>query len=617
MCGLAGIWSNNKIDDSDIKHLNDAVLSMKHRGPDNITCKSYSNLALGHARLSIIDLNANANQPFTDQSGHYHLAFNGEIYNYKDLKRDLEQKGVRFKTNSDTEVLLYHLIENGVKGLRDLNGFFAIAFYDSVNDQLLLARDRMGIKPLLYSQKKNQLVFASELQALLSLGVEKLLDKKALNQYFALTYIPAPRTIFESVKKLLPGEYLISKESGLTTGFFCDQKNIKSSLDYETAKKDLESKLQTAVSSRLVSDVPLGSFLSGGLDSSIIAALAKEMKGDINTFSIGFDHQFFDESGYAEEVANHIGSKHHNFILTKNDFKNNFGRFLDSIDEPFADSSAFAVFLLSEKTKEKVTVSLSGDGADELFGGYRKHFGEWKIRNISSFKKAMIKGGAGVLGKNESRSDKLGDFNRKLQKLSKGLKLNDKERYQFFASFISKEDRTSLLNDYRSEALEELNEEDIKNVNDFLLNDQRIILPNDMLKKVDSMSMAHSLEVRTPFLDVDVVDFANSLPVDFKLNKNGGKRILKDTFASRLPSSVINRSKKGFEIPIKDWLDNEIKEYLNQEIFSKEYIEHQGLFNYEFIEQLKRSWKSPAFGDRIYVVWALILFQSWWKRHLD
>jgi asparagine synthase (glutamine-hydrolysing) len=304
-------------------------------------------------------------------------------------------------------------------------------------------------------------------------------------------------------------------------------------------------------------------------------------------------------------------------MLNQADFKNNFDSFLDSIDEPFADSSAFAVYLLSQKTKEYVTVALSGDGADEVFGGYRKYYGEWVLRNSSGPKKGVIKTAAKfgqVLPSN--RSTKLGDINRKLQKLSKGYNSNANERYWDWGAFIKKEDRDDLFVKHSPFDWSLTQIIKTESISDLLIADQNYVLPNDMLTKVDMMSMANTLEVRTPFLDHNLVDFVNDLPDDFKVNKNGRKQILTDAFKSKLPKSVWDRQKKGFEIPLKSWIGDNIDVVLESEIFSIEYIKQQGLFDYEFIVLLKKNWNNPKFGDKIYLVWTLVIFQNWWNKYL-
>ncbi|MBI3135312.1 MAG: asparagine synthase (glutamine-hydrolyzing) [Bacteroidetes bacterium] len=615
MCGILGIWARNKTGEVQFSHMPRALSRLNHRGPDYHACKTWSNVALGHTRLSIIDLSENANQPFTDESGNYHLVFNGEIYNYAAIRDQLKKNGISFSTQSDTEVLLKLLIHKGEQGLQDLNGFFAFVFFDASRNQLLAARDRFGIKPLLYSIEENQVIFSSELKPFLQFDINQSPDPDALTRFFSYTYIPAPLTVLESVKKMLPGQLMRIKGDKIEfENYYTVEKKPLYAGTFSAAKNELRERLTKSVERRLVADVPVGSFLSGGLDSSIIAMLAKQQRSDLKTFSIGFDHPYFNESAFAEEMAKHIGTRHETLVLNKSSFKAEFASFLDSLDEPFADSSAFAVYLLSKHTRKQIIVSLSGDGADELFGGYRKHLAEAKIRQSGLLKQLLVKGGAKILGKNsDSRSSRTGDLKRRIQKFAAGFDLNADERYHQWARWISETDCDRLL--LKKGSLFSW-PDTIHDLNDFLLRDQQFVLPNDMLKKVDQMSMAHALEVRVPFLDHELVEFANSLPADWKVNSGHTKLILREAFKNDLPESVLKRSKKGFEIPLQSWLNEEIDALFSADYFTRDYLIHQNLFHPEFIGAIKSDWKSGKIGERIYLVWALVVFQHWYHENM-
>ena len=618
LCGILGIWLKNNLADENLAKMDNGVKAMQHRGPDYQAVDLYKKYAIGHARLSIIDVEAHANQPFHSKDKRYTLVFNGEIYNYKALKKELIENGKSFTTDSDTEVLLELLIVEGKEAIHKLNGFFAFAFIDHQKEEILLVRDRLGIKPLVYYEDKDYFLFGSDLSSFFEFNIDKTIDTTALNYYFGLTYVPAPKSILENVSKLLPGELLIINHSGLKKEKYYSIDTTKEIVvEYEDAQLKVKELLEASVRLRLIADVPLGCFLSGGVDSSIIAAISAKYKKNIKTYAIGFDHPYFNESGYSETVAKHIGSDHQTYMLTKADFKANFSAFLDAIDEPFADSSAFAVYMLSKKVKQHVTVALSGDGADELFGGYRKHYAEFRLRKMNKTKKRSIKGIALIMRPLKSnRSDRLGELNRKLQKLAIGLKSAEHQRYWGWCQFINLKSRKKLLKYNVTENISTLNGLDWKNLNSILYADQTLVLPNDMLKKVDLMSMASSLEVRTPFLDHHLVEYVNSLPVDFKINQKGGKQILKDAFSDHLPAEIFSRSKKGFEIPIYDWLSEEIGEIMNGPLFTAEFVKNQGLFNYEEILKLKNDWGKTNFGDKIYIIWALIVFQHWWNRFI-
>lgn len=617
MCGIIGILAKNKTGESSFDRIQLAMDAMQHRGPDHQDCKIYSNIALGHVRLSIIDVEERSNQPFVDPTGAYTLIFNGEIYNFKELREDLLSKGVSFVTESDTEVLLHLLIKYREKALSKLNGFFSFVFYDSLRDEVLFARDRMGIKPLILYEDGDKFILCSELNTLFHFDIDKSMDTDALNHYLGLTYIPASHTILEKAYKIMPVQYGVISDKSLTLKSYSQvQRNPYAKMNYEDSKIELERLLSESVERRLITDVPLGCFLSGGVDSSVIATLAARMKGDLDTFSIGFDHEYFDESGHARKVAKKIGSKHHEFILTKKDFNDEFENFLNAIDEPFADSSAFATYLLAKETGKDVKVALSGDGADELFAGYNKHKALLRSEDLTGKNKIFVQGAASILGRfSNNRSSKWGQINRKVQKMNSGLKLDLEARYWLWCHFVSIEDVIDVL---RPEHFRDINWKGymIQDVSDSLIADQHFVLSNDMLKKVDLMSMAHSLEVRTPFLDPGVVDFANSLPLIYKLDKKNTKRILKDTFRKDLPEEIIDRPKRGFEIPLQEWLSEKISDLLNSEIFSESFIEEQGVFNYEGIRILLKKVENKNFGDKIYLVWSLLIFQNWWKKYM-
>jgi len=619
LCGIVGISIKNNDSINELSKIEGALKSIKHRGPDDQSFKKCSkNISLGQARLSIIDLSVTANQPMISTCKRYTLVFNGEIYNYLDLKLELIKLGYVFKTKSDTEVLLNLLIEYKEEAILKLNGFFAFAFFDKNTDELVIARDRFGIKPLYFYEDENKFIFSSEIKPFFSFDIDKTLNNEAVNLLFTLTYIPAPVSILKKSFKAKPGYYYVYKNNCLE-GFEYYQPSAKNKIElsYLEAQKEIKAQLNKSIELRMVADVPLGSFLSGGVDSSIISALAKDYKSDLKTFSVGFDHPYFDESKYADDVVKKIGSQHTKIVLGESDFKQNFEEFIDKIDEPFADSSAYAVYLLTKKTKENLTVALSGDGADELFGGYRKHHAEWMIQNSSPLKKYGVKAIAKATSKlKESRSGKFGELNRKIQKLAKGYTLPIQSRYWNWASFIESQDKNLLLKQPIVLIPSNYISIDSDNLNEYLIQDQKFILPNDMLLKVDMMSMANSLEVRTPFLDHNLVGFVNDLPSDFKVNKNGRKQILIDTFKNRLPESVYTRQKKGFEIPLQSWIGKNINEILFSELFSELYIEKQGVFNFPFINNLRKNWDNPKFGDKIYLIWTLLIFQNWWDKHI-
>ena len=612
MCGIVGIKKFNHTPvRGDHMRVENALLKQGHRGPDNLNFLVKGNTVLGHNRLAIIDTKERSNQPLSDLTGRYSIVFNGEIYNYQELKNDLLQSDYQFNTSSDTEVLLYHLIQNGEKGINDLEGCFAFAFYDSKNDELLLVRDRMGINPVLFSIGENQLSFSSELNAFKWLIDEHNIDEVALSHYFRFTYIPAPRTMLSQVQKLMPGHFLRVKGANFDIVNYKkeEQEQVEIS-DYESSKKELRNRIERAVISRLNADVPLGAFLSGGVDSSIVSAIAADFKTELSTFSIGFEeHEFYDESKYAQMVADHIGSNHHAITLSNDIVTDELPRILNSFDEPFADSSAIAMFFLSQKATQHLSVCLSGDGADELFAGYNKHGAFLKSKSPGFLLKLATRVIDG--NKKGSRSSWLSNKIRQLQKFKKLQSLDWPDNYWFLASFIDEEDYSALLKTARFE-LPSFDRQDTLNA--FLQMDQSYVLPNDMLKKVDLMSMANSLEVRVPFLDAEVVNFANAMSSDWKNDGKISKRILKDAFSDLLPEEVFSRSKKGFEVPLTTWIKQAWSNITKEEWFDQRFIEKQNLFQFQGVRNMKEKVFSKHPGESAIQMWAYIVFQNWYDR---
>ncbi|MFD1552765.1 asparagine synthase (glutamine-hydrolyzing) [Putridiphycobacter roseus] len=617
MCGLVGIWLKNNNTSPNVSQLGNAVQALVHRGPDAQGQCINQQVGLGHARLSILDLSANGNQPMSESSNRYTLVFNGEIYNYQAVKKQLPPDTV-FHSDTDTEVLLQTIIHFGLEGVKLFNGFFAFLLYDKIDNVLYFGRDRMGIKPLYIYEDETQYIFSSELHAFFQFDIDKSLDQEAINSLFEYTYIPGPNTILKKVKQILPGSMgkITTREMTMST-YFDLSAVAPLKITYEEAKKEVKKRVISAVEKRMIADVPLGAFLSGGLDSSIVSLISKGFKSDLKTFSVGFDVPFFDESAYASEVANHIQSDHQRLMLGKADFKKEFQNFLNANDQPFADSSAFAVYVLSQFAKQQVDVCLSGDGADELFGGYRKHAAEYRIRNTNKAKALLIKSIAKV-GRffPQGRDGKWHDLNRKFQKFSRGLEQNAAERYASWLKFIPMDAKNKLLITPKTVAIDFSEFHLDKDLNGMLLADQSMVLPYDMLTKVDRMSMRFSLEVRTPFLDHELVNYINSLPAEYKLNKNGRKQILMDAFAADLPPNILKRPKKGFEIPIFDWLKEELDLALKQDCFSATFIKRQNIFNYDYICDLQKKWHLGTVGDGIYLVWTLIVFQNWWQQYI-
>ncbi|MCG3166865.1 MAG: Asparagine synthetase [glutamine-hydrolyzing] 1 [Bacteroidia bacterium] len=627
MCGITGVIAFNEKGKESFSLLDNSLKTLALRGPDGEGKYINNNVALGHRRLAIIDTSAVANQPFTDATGRYTIIFNGEFFNFKEHRDKVKDYPLR--SSSDTEVLLYLYIKYGAACLEFINGFFALAIYDNVEEKTFIARDRMGIKPLLIYKDENKLLFASEMKALLAFGIPREMDETSLWQYIQFNYIPQPWSIFKNVKKMEAGTFMEIHKGEIRTKRYYSiplQPPVNPEKDYDKAQQKLEELLDNSVQRRLISDVPLGAFLSGGIDSSVIVVLASRHTKHLNTFSIGYkDEPLFDETKYAELVAKRFNTNHTVFKLSNDDLFDNLYKTLDYIDEPFADSSALAVNILSMHTRKHATVALSGDGADELFGGYNKHAAELRVR-----KKGITETAVKTLNPlwnalPKSRNSAFGNKVRQLQKFSEGMNLSEKERYWKWASWYDAEQSGKILltsetqrhrdyNNRKNEILKNINNSG--NFNEVLYTDMHLVLQGDMLTKVDLMSMANSLEVRVPFLDYTVVDFAFSLPAEFKINTQTGKRILKDTFRKELPEELYNRGKHGFEVPLLKWFRTGLKSLLMDDLLHKDFIREQGIFNPTEIENLKQKLFSADSGDAATLTWNMLVFQYWWKKNM-
>lgn len=629
MCGILGLISKSETDHSLSKNFKSALNCLQKRGPDSEGTFNNEHVFLGHRRLSIIDTSNLGAQPMTDASGRYVVVFNGEFFNFKEHKGFVEGKGYTLKSNSDTEVLLYLYIIEKEKCLERINGFFSLAIFDKEEDTVFMARDRYGVKPLLIYSDENCFAFSSEMKSLITLGIKKEINQESLLTYLQLNYIPSPYSILKNVRKMQQGTYLV---------YDCKKLEIKEEKkfyhlpvhqhlhhmpSYEEAKQKIYSLLEESVQRRMLSDVPLGSFLSGGIDSSVISALAARHTKHLKTFSIGFkDEPLFDETRYAQLVAKKHNTEHTVFKLSNNDLFEVLHDVLNYIDEPFADSSALNVFILSKQTRKHVTVALSGDGADEIFGGYNKHRAEWLIRNNKSFTNTVKLFSPLLSTISGSRNSKYGNRIRQLHRFANGAKQNAANRYWRWCSFIDEQNAQHLLKQRLN--ADEMNHQ--KNyftnsltggseMNDVFEADVNLVLQGDMLVKVDLMSMANSLEVRTPFLDFEMVNYAFGLPAGYKIDKQNQKKIIKDAFKELLPVEIFNRSKQGFEVPLLKWFRTELKEFITNDLLNDKFIEEQNIFNTAAIKKLKLQLFSNNPGEIHAQIWGLIVFQHWYKKY--
>ena len=632
MCGITGIMAFNEIGRFSLINLQNATDALAKRGPDWGDTYLGFFVGLGHRRLSIIDISENGNQPISDHTGRYTIVFNGEIYNFKNLREQLLEKGVSFRSQTDTEVLLYAYIVWGKYCLELLQGFFAFAIYDKEENSLFLARDRFGIKPLLYYVDEDRFLFASEMKSIIQFGIEKKLNLSALRHYLHLNYIPAPDTIFRNIYKVLPGHYLLVKNEKIEQEpYYQIPKHWQehpTTLSYAEQQNRFLELMQQSVEKRLVADVPLGAFLSGGVDSSVVVALASKFVPQLETFSIGYtDNPFFDETHYAESVAKHFGTKHTTFKLSQKDIYDVLFDVLDYIDEPFADSSALPVYVLSKYVRKYLKVALSGDGADEILGGYNKHWGEYQMRK-GGLAASLVKGLLPLWkALPQSRNDKFSNKLRQLLRFAEGSRLSPQERYWLWAGFTKekeveellhpslREEEMDIFEKNKNTILTHLQKTNLEALNEVFYTDMQLVLPNDMLTKVDLMSMANALEVRVPFLDHEVVNFIFSLPISSKIDKGIRKCIAQDTFRSLLPKEIYNRPKHGFEVPLLAWLRGDLRSLIENDLLQDRFVEEQGFFDVETVKKLKNQLFSANPQDSPARIWGLVVFQYWWKKN--
>lgn len=613
--------------------------SFSYRGPDDEGVLIAPPIGLGHRRLSIIDLSQAGHQPISNEDETIWLVFNGEIYDFQDLRRKLQSKGHVLKGATDSETVIHLFEDEGIDCLRHLNGMFAFALWDSRQQRLWLVRDRLGIKPLNYYWDGRKLIFASEIKAILcDPDVPREIDPEALDLYLTLNYIPAPWTIFKNIRKLMPGSYLRAEKGKIDLQAYWDvQENgggpqgaqgpLPADQDLGEQKAHLFTLLEEAVKRRLISDVPLGAFLSGGIDSSIIVALmARNSARPVKTFSIGYkDLPAFDETKYAREVVKLYNTDHQEVKLGFKDILEAFPSVLENMDEPFADSSAVPTFIVSRETRSHVKVALSGDGGDELFAGYRMYLGEYWSKYYSAIPAFLRRGVIEPLVQAlpDARDRPSLEMVRRIKKFLRGMDLPLPERFCNWRDIFSFPMRRRILNAPPAENLYLKQTRDMvervqdrfhgDNINLILYMDVKGLLPGDMLTKVDRMSMANSLEVRVPLLDYTVVEYVFGLRGDTKLRGRNRKYIFLETFKDLLPPLLHNRPKWGFEMPIGAWLRKELR-FLIDEYLSEGSFKAHDLFDFEIIRDLIDSHLNGR-QDTSWHLWNLIVFQHWYKRY--
>ena len=632
MCGIYGYLSpTGTIDPTILRRMGHPL---KHRGPDDegevILDSSEVSVGLGHKRLSIIDLSPAGKQPMANEDETIWITFNGEIYNFREIRKELEGKGHKFRSHSDTEVIVHLYEELGTKCLERLNGMFAFALWDAKQKSLFLARDRTGKKPLHYCVHRGHFLFASEIKALLQHPlVSREIDLKSLNKYLAYEYVPAPNSIFKAIKKLEPGYCLLFRGGAAVTSQYWDIPMEDYPISDRTEAQyidELKELLERAVTARLeAADVPVGLFVSGGLDSGVVAAMARRAKENLQCFSIGFEEASFDESRYAQQVARSLGIKHHLKVFRAQEMLHMVERLPEILDEPLADPSILPLYLLSQFAAEHMKVVLSGDGGDELFAGYQTYQAHKLVTfydALPGFVKESVKAFAFRL----PVSHKYLSLDFKIKQFLKGVGVSSEVRFFLWRGAFSNVERHALL---RPEVRRELQNENAyeeiyryvrksgltKELERILYLSMKLYLQDNNLVTVDRASMANGLEVRSPLLDRDVVDFVCRLPMEYKLNGLKTKYILKKVAEELLPRNIVYRKKKGFGVPLAKWLTGELREFM-LDYLSQERIERQGIFHYPCVSQLIDEQLTMKKDNRE-LLWTLLVFQTWYERYIE
>ncbi len=595
MCGIAGFnFSDKRL----IKKMNDA---QKHRGPDGEGVFTDDNVSLGHQRLAVIDLSEAANQPMT--YAQYEIVFNGEIYNFQDIKTELIAKNHRFKLQSDTEVILHAYQEWGDACVNKFNGMWAFCIYDRQTQNLFISRDRYGIKPLFYFVDNQRFVFASEIKSVMQHDINLTINKAALNFFFYQKYITGEDTIYNEIKKLLPAHSLnfnLKTKELKISKYYDIEAEIKQAKQIPLAErlKKIEDILPDTVYKRLISDVPVGSFLSGGLDSSYISTVTAQEHKQFDAFSIGFKAQSFDELKYAKTVAQNIGIKHHTEVLDVDE--DLIFEVLSRLDEPFGDPSLIPAYLLSKMTRRHVTVALSGDAGDEVFAGYDTYKAYKFAKFIPYFSVKLVR----KITRLFPASDKNLSLLYKLSKFADDYDKNIQKRHLNWLSQTDKNMREKLLVNY--------SDLDISRKGDDLLSLQlngfEHYMSGDILKKTDTASMLNSLETRIPFLDYRLVPLVLSLPENYKIRRFKTKYLLKKIARKIISKKIINRKKRGFSVPVSLWFKQ--SEKMQSYITDKTYYTHN-LFNYDYTQILLNEHLAGK-KDRSRVLWLIFVFNLWY-----
>lgn len=627
MCGIVGFTSANSqpVNREILERMNACIV---HRGPDDDGFYIHENVGLAMRRLSIIDI-AHGKQPIHNHDKSKWIVFNGEIYNYQELREDLDKRGHKFYTNSDTEAIVHLYDRYGADCVHHLRGMFAFAIWDERDKSLFIARDRIGKKPLLYSHQPNgDLIFGSEFRALLAHpDINREVDTEAIHHYLSYLCVPAPLSAFKQIRKLEPAHWLRWKNGKIEIKrYWLPDFSSKIKISQTEAEDETLRILREATKLRMIAEVPLGAFLSGGVDSStVVALMAQESSQPVKTFSIGFEEEDFSELKYARRVAEHIGAEHHEFIVRPNALEI-LPTLVEHYGEPYADASAIATFYVAKETRKHVTVALNGDGGDESFAGYERYFAmrlAEKYHKIPDIvRKNLIENAVNLVPTSELKRSRMRDVKR----FVKAASLPKVERYFRWVSAIDRQGKENLYTENFKKEIRNYDSADFlkqwfaksngNNIVDAtLLTDQMTYLPNDLLVKVDIASMANSLEARSPFLDHKVIEFAASLPENIKLRGTETKYLLKKVASKIVPREVLYRKKMGFGVPLTHWFRGELKDFLRENLLSEKFSK-RGIVKAEVVKKLVEE-HINAERDHVWQLWTLLMLELWFQKFID
>ena len=613
MCGIVGFTRRFHFVDPDC--IRNAVRALVHRGPDQQGVYESADISLGAVRLRIIDLTG-GDQPIMSEDGDVILVFNGEIYNHEELRERLRARGCRFVSSSDTEVVLHAFREWDVECFQKLRGMFALAIWTRSQKRLVLARDRLGIKPLYFYRSGNDVLFGSEIKAIFQDPVvERQIDLDGLNCFLRLNYVPAPYTMVRGIEKLPPGQLLEWIDGQVKFRTYWQPPTEIRKRTLEDAKEELDSLIRDSVREHLISDVPVGIWASGGLDSSTIVHYASEIAlRHLKTFSITFSGRSFDESPYIAEIHNRYGTEHVQLDLNEGmDLESAIEQFAYYSDEPCADAGALPVWFLAEMSRRDVTVALSGEGADELFGGYITYLADRYARWFRRVPAKIRSGGLDLLRLWPVSDEKI-SLEYKLKRFFKGSFMPPDEAHVFWTGTFSEDEKERLFVKSEDGALAGLFDRVRGNteLERHLRFDLQYYLPDDILCKVDRMSMAHSLEVRPPFLDHRICEFSESLPVELKIRGSKLKFILRELMKDKLPAAILRREKTGFDIPAHEWLRGRLKSFL-LDVLTEDSVKETGLLRWREVESLLKDHLERR-ANSGYHLWGLMILFLWMKK---